>query len=243
MQKNTYNQVADHYAEYLKSLRAQSFSFNHDLIIPLLLEQAGDVAGLHVLDAGCGEGIVARLMAEAGATVTGIDIAPRLIEIAQEQDSANRVAYLAHDLSHPLPNFAESFDLVVSNLVLNDVPDFQGFIKTLGAVVIVGGRVVLSINNPYSALIREKVADYFDSGRAALYNMAKDGVEVYYYHRTLQEYLEAFHSSGFVLRGYRDVQLSHAIFETLPDRYRQLPYSDMYDKFPFFLILEFVKVT
>ena len=242
MQSNTYDQVAQQYADYLTVLRQESFSFNHDLLIPLLLQRVGEVAGLRVLDAGCGEGIVARLLASAGARVVGIDVAPRLIELAQAHGGREQIEYVAHDLSQPLPQYAHAFDLVVSNLVINDVPDYQGFIHTLGAVTKPAGRVCMSLNNPYSALIREKVANYFDSGKATLYNMAKDGVEVYYFHRTLEEYFAAFLAAGFGLRGYQDVRLPQEIYATLPDRYRQLPYAEMYDKFPFFLYMEFVKL-
>jgi SAM-dependent methyltransferase len=40
-------------------------------------------SGLEVLDVGCGTGIAARLMAERGATVLGVDVAPRMAEIAR----------------------------------------------------------------------------------------------------------------------------------------------------------------
>lgn len=83
MKQNTYDQVADQYAHYLQQLREEIFSFNHDLVIPSLLESVGDVRGLAVLDAGCGEGIVARLLNQGDAQVVAIDIAPRLIELAQ----------------------------------------------------------------------------------------------------------------------------------------------------------------
>ena len=81
MNQNTYDQVADQYASYLRQLREETFSFNHDLVIPRLLERVGSVRGLTVLDAGCGEGIVARLLAEGGAQVVAIDVAARLIEL------------------------------------------------------------------------------------------------------------------------------------------------------------------
>ncbi|MDE2868731.1 MAG: methyltransferase domain-containing protein [Chloroflexota bacterium] len=42
-----------------------------------LLCLAGDVSGLKVLDAGCGEGHLALLFARNGADVLGVDIAPR----------------------------------------------------------------------------------------------------------------------------------------------------------------------
>jgi hypothetical protein len=129
----------------------------------------------------------------------------------------------------------------VSNLVLNDVPDYIGFITTLGDVTKPGGRAVLSINNPYSALIREKVENYFDVGQATLYNMARDGVAVYYYHHTLEEYITAFRQAGFLLSSLRDLRVPEEIANNLPDRYKQLPYWPMYAKFPFFLLIEFVK--
>ena len=243
MNQNTYDQVADQYASYLRQLREETFSFNHDLVIPRLLERVGSVRGLTVLDAGCGEGIVARLLAEGGAQVVAVDVAARLIELAQAQDTQGQVTYLVHDLSQPLSEYQGAFDVVVSNLVINDVPDYQGFVATLGSVTKAHGRVVLSLNNPYSALIREKVENYFDSGKTTLYNMAKDGVAVYYFHRTLEEYITAFREAGFVLHGLQDVQVPQVVADNLPERYKQLPYSNMYARFPFFLILEFAKAA
>ena len=74
-----------------------------------------------------------------------------------------------HDLSRPLPHYRHTFDLIVSNLVLNDVPDYRGFITTLSASLKPSGRIVLSLNNPYSALLREKVDNYFDTEAVAQY--------------------------------------------------------------------------
>lgn len=53
--QNTYNQYADRYAQdYIEPDEARSpFNFNRDVVIPPLLQLAGDVRGLHVLDAGC----------------------------------------------------------------------------------------------------------------------------------------------------------------------------------------------
>ncbi|HXW78972.1 MAG TPA: class I SAM-dependent methyltransferase, partial [Acidimicrobiales bacterium] len=41
--------------------------------------------GLSVLDVGCGTGIASRLMAARGAKVLGVEIAPRMAEIARKQ--------------------------------------------------------------------------------------------------------------------------------------------------------------
>lgn len=78
-----YDQIAAQYAQSQQRSGDDAFSWNHDLVIPKLLQIAGDVTRSVVLDAGCGEGIVARYLAAQGVTVVGIDISARLIELAQ----------------------------------------------------------------------------------------------------------------------------------------------------------------
>src|ERR671939_531460 len=51
-------------------------------MLPHLLRLLGEVAGQDVLDAGCGEGYLARILAARGARVTGIDLSPRLVKLA-----------------------------------------------------------------------------------------------------------------------------------------------------------------
>jgi hypothetical protein len=124
----------------------------------------------------------------------------------------------------------------VSNLVLNDVPDYQGFAATLGAVTKPGGHLVLSLNNPYSAVARGKAHSYFDSGAATLYaGLAKWGVEVYFYHRTFEEYMTAFSDAGLLLKSLSDVQFTQKM---MPEG---TLLAQQHSAFPFLMVLEFVK--
>ena len=241
--QNTYDQFADQYAKGYESAADGQFNFNRDFIIPQLLKVVGSVEGLTVLDAGCGEGIVSRQLAAEKASVYGIDVSPRLIELARQRDQLQAVTYAVHDLSRPLPEFEGTFDLVVSNMVLNDVPNYKGFIATLSSVLKPNSRVVMSINNPYSALIREKVDDYFDSGKAVLYGMAQEGVAVYYYHHTLAEYMSAFQTAGLLLRSLVDMRLPKTLAARLPEKSKEFPWYPMYTRFPFMQVLELVKET
>ena len=52
-----------------------------DALIDELLDP--EPAGLDVLDVGCGTGIASRQMAERGAKVLGVEVAPRMAEIAR----------------------------------------------------------------------------------------------------------------------------------------------------------------
>ena len=165
-EQNTYDQCADEYAAWRAD--AERTQAPDDQVLERLLECAGDVSGQMVLDAGCGEGFVSRILASRGAKVTAIDVSARLIDIARSRPGAEAIDYHVRDLSRPLAAYQAHFDLVVAHQVLSDVPDYRGFVATLAAVTRPGRRAVLSTNNPYSAVIREKVESYFDSGAAVV---------------------------------------------------------------------------
>lgn len=161
----------DSYAAELASdtaAREQGGAAN-DTLLRQLLELLGDVSGQRVLDAACGHGYLARVLAARGAVVTGIDLGPRLIERARQRDARCEIDYRVADLSEPLRGESASFDAVASYLAINDVHDYRGYIATMADALRPGGRLVVAFNSPYGAVVRGNVADYFDSGATAPY--------------------------------------------------------------------------
>ena len=61
MSAASYDEIALWYDESLKSGPLALF---HGLVLPVVLDLAGDVAGQRVCDLACGQGIVARRLAE-----------------------------------------------------------------------------------------------------------------------------------------------------------------------------------
>lgn len=204
-------------------------------ILRSLVNLLGDVAGCSVLDAGCGEGYLARVLASRGAQVTGIDLSPQLIGIARQKDPGGVVTYRVADLGAPLPDLAEHFDAAASYLVLNDVVNYRGFAATLASVLKPDGRLVLAFNNPYGAVICGHVADYFDSDAVSPYcGLWALGIKTYHHHRTLEKYMDAFLTTGLRLTKLSDLSGFTSVHETatiLPEGYR----------FPRFMLLSFVK--
>ncbi len=232
---NRYDDYAVEYAALVAEREGQGLA--DDPIMPRLLDLLGDISGLSVLDAGCGEGYLARILAGRGATVTGIDISPRLIELARARDAEGAIEYRVADLSAPLPEYDRRFDLIASHLVLNDVPDHRGFIATLGAVLKPGGRLVVAMNNPYSYVVRKHVTDYFAPGAYPYRGMVAQGVKVHFYQRTLEEYLDAFLAAGFRLRKLVDLPTPEPVLNN-PNLDRLEPRGY---QFPYFMILSFTK--
>ena len=228
----------DYAAEYAELVADREAHLADEPLWPPTLAALGDVTGLAVLDAACGEGFVARQLAARGAHVTGIDLAPRLIALARAKGSAVPITYRVADLSAPLPDLAGHFDRVVSYFALNDIADYQGFSATMAAMLKPGGRLVLAMNNPYSYIVRNHVRDYFDSGTAYSYRgMAAQGVQVHFYQRTLEEYLTAFLGAGLRLERLVDVPTPEWMFQRPPlDKLLPPGYQ-----FPYFMILCFGK--
>ncbi|MBV9166628.1 MAG: class I SAM-dependent methyltransferase [Solirubrobacterales bacterium] len=73
------------------------------------LRRIGIRAGNALLDVGCGPGGFCRLAGEAGATVTGLDASPSMLEVARERVPAAR--FDAGDMQHLLYD-KDSFDVV-----------------------------------------------------------------------------------------------------------------------------------
>lgn len=197
-------------------------------VLARLLEALGDPSGRDVLDACCGEGYLSRILAAQGARVTGIDLSPRLIEVARGKGPGGSIDYRVADLSRSIPDLVGRFDLIGSFMALNDVADYRGFASTLASLARPGARIALVFNNPYSSVVRDHVRDYFASGTLGYYaGLAEQGVRAFYYHRTLEEYVDAFLAAGLRLAMLADV----------PDGRPGLLPEDR--RFPFLMVLGF----
>ncbi|MCL4817907.1 MAG: methyltransferase domain-containing protein [Vicinamibacteria bacterium] len=136
------------------------------LLMEKLFGELG-VNGRSVLDLGCGSGQVSLLLASMGATVHGIDIAPRMLEIARETAQrtgvAERCRFEEGDVcSAPLP---ES-DLVLLVGVVEYYADYAELLKRAAAAC--RDTLVIAHTNrvPYRMALRRLL---FAIDRANLY--------------------------------------------------------------------------
>ncbi|RPH47117.1 MAG: class I SAM-dependent methyltransferase, partial [Planctomycetota bacterium] len=105
-----------------------------------VLQAAGAVRNLAVLDAGCGTGELCRRLADRGARVSGIDLCPGLLARAR---SLTPEAGLAQADVQALPFATGRFDLATSVLVLHYLEDPGRAIAELARVVRPGGRLMI----------------------------------------------------------------------------------------------------
>ena len=107
------------------------------------------LSGQRVIDVGCGGGILSEGLAQAGALVTGIDLAEELIvvakahaETAQLPISYQLISAEAMAAEHP-----GSFDIVTCMEMLEHVPDPESIVIALAQLVRPGGHLFFSTLN------------------------------------------------------------------------------------------------
>jgi SAM-dependent methyltransferase len=110
----------------------------------LILELAGRVAGLRVLDVGCGDAALVVALAQRGARVTGVDVDPNVVSAGRARAAASGVAsdILQGDI-RALPFADDSFDIVLAVTVLCFVDDAGRAVREMIRVLHPGGRLII----------------------------------------------------------------------------------------------------
>ena len=205
-----FDQNADHWA------RQEPLILSDFTARPLVLRELGPLAGKDVLDLGCGEGYVARLVARAGAqSVFGIDISAEMVRRAQSTAACGAPCPMTFESGNAttFKDFPrEKFDRVIAIFMVSylSCAEMTTVFRTVHSRLAAGGRFIFTVPHPFLPYIRplEKPV-YFDSkGRDYFagvdesyegYIWRRDGkaVPVSYMHKTFADYFNAFAAAGF----------------------------------------------
>jgi SAM-dependent methyltransferase len=185
---------------------------------PVIWRMLGDVAGLAVLDAGCGTGYLSAKLAQRGARVVAVDFAPGMVERARARvERLGLEVEVALDDCGVLATVADaSKDRVVSNYVLQDVEDLGAAVRAFARVLKPGGRAVLTFGHPCFGVPGGPQRDehrvtyvwtfpYFEERRCeevwrGTHHATGEPIDFpsrfTYYHRPLKTYWKAFLAAG-----------------------------------------------
>jgi SAM-dependent methyltransferase len=123
----------------------------HERVVEWLAPEPGDLW----LDLACGTGAVAERAAASGATVTGLDLAPVLIDTARGRADklGLEIEYVVGDAER-LPFDDGSFDKVSSTCGIMFSPDHEASARELARVTRPGGRIALANWTPTGGLAK-----------------------------------------------------------------------------------------
>jgi SAM-dependent methyltransferase len=207
----TFYDDAECFARYQQH-RAWSLNPNVTMEGPAVVEELGSVSGLSVLDLGCGDAEIGRVLLDAGAArYRGIDGSTRMVVAARRTlaDTAGEAVLCdIEDLAEP----PASFDLVLSRMALHYVADLGPVLRACHACLVPGGRLVLTVVHPVitshdareSSTERRQswvVDDYFNTGPR---DQQWLGARTVWYHRTIEDYVSELRRAGFALVNLRE---------------------------------------
>ncbi|MFN8660996.1 MAG: methyltransferase domain-containing protein [Thermomicrobiales bacterium] len=210
---------------------------NDTLEQPVLRKLAGNLSGRRILDLGCGAATFGLYVLEEGAaSYLGVDASQKMVAAACEAlaGTPGQVIEAAIETwEYP----EAGFDLVVSSLALHYVDDLDAVMTGIARALAPGGRVVFSVEHPiitscargWTQPQRQDwvVDDYFVTGPRETSWL---GGEVVRYHRTIEDYVTALQTAGFVLDALRESRPDPARFTDEAEYTRRL-------RIPLFLFL------
>jgi SAM-dependent methyltransferase len=110
------------------------------------------------LDVGCGTGVLAQRLAEAGYEMTGLDPSEGMLEVMRKRTSK---VHAVHGSATEMPFADSSFDLALSVAVMHHIADPGAVRETLAEMVRVvrpGGAVLIWDHNPRNPYWRSLMA-------------------------------------------------------------------------------------
>src|SRR3954454_18451083 len=140
----------DYYAEHGTTLGDADFLWCPEGLREQDARLLGDVAGLDILEVGCGAAQAGRWLVAQGARVTAFDVSYRQLEKGRELDRRTGVPVTTVQAdAQSLPFRAGAFDLVVSAFgAIPFVSDSAGTLREIARVLRPGGRLVFSTTHP-----------------------------------------------------------------------------------------------
>lgn len=169
----------------------------------------GDVAGLRVLEVGCGSAPCARYLTEAGATVVAFDLSSGMLGYATAAAERTGVAapLVQADVCE-MPFADASFDIAFSAFgAVPFVADSASAMRQVARVLRPGGRWVFAATHPMRWAFPDDpgpagltaIQSYFD--RSPYVEVDEDGVPAYVeHHRTMGDRIRELVAAGFVVQ-------------------------------------------
>ncbi len=190
---------------------------------PAVLSLLPEVRGMKVLDAGCGPGVYSEILVEMGAEVVAVDVSPKMVAAAKKR-LGERARIFQADLEQDIPGLeAETFDLIISPLVLNYIDDLYPIFERFYRLLKRGGLLVFSVGHPFFDFVYYKSENYFATEKVGtVWRGFGKPVYVPAYRHSLSALINPLLDAGFSLERVLEPLPTEEFQQADPEEYEQL---------------------
>ncbi|WP_026870250.1 class I SAM-dependent methyltransferase [Inquilinus limosus] len=186
------------------------------------------LAGLRILDLGCGFGDFARAArARGAASVLAIDVSAKMLAEAKRRTEDPAVRY-EHAAIETLAVEKGAFDLAVSSLALHYVADYPAAVRKIAAALAPGGRFAFSVEHPICTALGSGQWHRDEAGTELHWPVDRYGEEgrrdtrwfvdgVVKYHRTVAGYVNGLIDAGLTLARLEEPEAEPAALQARPE--------------------------
>jgi len=266
--KNKWNKVAKFWNEEA----GDAGVFHQKLDIdPVILKIIGDVKNKNILEIGCGNGYLSRILATRGAKVTAVDVSSNFLKFAIKKEKIKPLGinYLLRNASKLYGLKDDYCHLAIANMCLMDIADLKSTIKEISRVLKKNGSFIFSLTHPLHEVqqqwviiknknkkflaraIHKYLSSFTDS---CIWTQKK--LKTTFYHRPLQSYFQCLKEAGFLIKNLKEIPTKQPPLkaekvdgdvELHRSKYRTLQEKKMKilatEEIPCFLIIEAIKIN
>jgi ubiquinone/menaquinone biosynthesis C-methylase UbiE len=185
--------------------------YHQHVIFPHLLKHLNLKKNISVLDLGCGQGVLARILPK-NVKYLGIDLSSNLIKFANSHKQPNQ-EFIISDISKPLPITDKLFDVITIILAIQDLENPKDVFFNAYKHLKDNGKLFIIINHPCFRIPRQTSWD-IDTKQNLQYRRInryltpmtipinttpgqKKAIEVNHHHHSLSEYSQFLSQTGF----------------------------------------------
>lgn len=239
----------EYVSKWYDGMVGESGSQHHLFLIPKVVERLSIKNGDHVLDIGCGQGVLAPYIAKKKAAYTGIDISPTLIKQGKKHHGTRGrfIVGNAYDLGSIPELTAGTFDSAIFLLSIQDMRYPEKAITSAGWALKPGGTLVLCMLHPAFRIPRQSGWG-FDEKRKLIYRridsyLSRLDVPLRRDYQTRETLTRSYHRPiGFYINTLSSRNLHTTGFEELPspksgEEALSKPEHRALTEFPLFLVI------
>ena len=163
----------------------------------------GDISGKTILDLGCGQGWLTKELTNRGALSIGVDGSGALIERARSLFP--ELTFHVADLAEGLPDINTQFDVIISHMVVMDIPEIGTLFDSVSRALRPGGTFFFTLPHPCFFMQKshqddagqwfKKLTGYL---KPEVWRIDSFGGHNHY-HRTIEEYVTALTRAGLLV--------------------------------------------